>query len=152
MPLVLLIRAFPSFFNFLLLLLNQEPLHRIIVIVIPHQQRQLLLLRQRWPPVLFLTALFFLNILPFPLQDVLPSYLELLRVIVIPGRVPRMIYSDRSFRDLCTAEVVHRQIGTALVLVLEPSETLGFASLLVAREFQKRRIAKLGENRDYVAF
>lgn len=151
--LLLPLSLFPSLLDLLLLLLDQEPLHRIVVVVLAHQNGQLPLSRKHRPRsrrlLLFLTTV--LHRLPLPAQHILPPNLELLPVLVVPQLVPRMIHAHHAPAHVRAAEVVHREVGAALVLVLEPAEALGLARLLVAHELQEGRLAELGEDGDDVA-
>jgi hypothetical protein len=62
-----------------------------------------------------------------------------------------MVHANHAASDGGAAQVVHSQIGAALVLVFQPPETLGLARLVVAGELDKDRLAELGEYGDDIA-
>lgn len=112
-------------FNFLLLLFDQETLHRVIVIVIPDQKRKLPLLWQHWSFLfLVLAALILRHLLSLLSHDILPSNFELFRVFIIACLVSRMVNTEQAPSNLCASQVINSQVCAALVLILEPPETL----------------------------
>ena len=119
-------------FNLPFLLLNQVGFHGVLFVVIPYEQGQLPLLGKHRLRFLLFAALVVRQLLAFFPHDVLPSDLELIRVIVVSSLVPRMVHADESASNVCAAEIVNSQVCAPLVLVLEPSETLRLAGLLVA--------------------
>jgi hypothetical protein len=140
--------------DFLLLLFDEKALHRVVVVMVAHKFSKLDFFREHRPPlVLFFLAIFVVgNLLAFLAHDVLPANLVLLQVFVIPGFIPSVIYRYQSPSDLRTAKVIHGQISTPLVFILEPAEALGLSSLLVACKLEKYGFAELGEDCDDVAF
>lgn len=143
---------------FLLLLLDQEPLHRIIFVVLFDQLGQLPLLPNHGPPLLFsLAALLHLHIHvlaiggPLAAHDVLPRDLELLGVLVVAHLVAGVVDAHEAAADLGAAQVVDGQVGAPLVLVLEPAEALALARLLVPRQLQEHGLPVLREDGDDVA-
>lgn len=150
--------------DFLLLLLDQEVLHRVVVVVVLLQQHELPLLLQHRPVsaprsrlvlaplahvrVVFPTT-FFLKPLP-PLQR-LPVDAALVHVLVVPGLVPRVVDADHAAVDGRATQIVDGEVGAALVLVLEPAEAARLTRLLVAGELEEGRLAELREDCDDVA-
>lgn len=123
--------------------------------MIPNEERQLSLFRQHRPLVLFLFIVLLLCVVPcaaLPFRERLVVYLAFVGVLVVAELVPGMIHPHHSAPDGRPAEVVHGQVGAALVLVLEPAEAFRLAGLLVSRQLQPHGLAELGEDRDYVAF
>jgi hypothetical protein len=90
--------------------------------------------------------------LTFSLKHVLPANLELVWILIVPRLVSRMIDADKATTHICSSEVVDRQVGTSLVLVLKPSETFGLASLFITGQFQPNWFSELRENRNNIAF
>lgn len=85
-----------SVLNLLLLLLHQVTLHRIIVIMVHYELLQLhLLLQHLTRPLGLLLTLRLLGCLrsvsSLPPHDILPPNLPLLRILVVPLLVPRMV-------------------------------------------------------------
>jgi hypothetical protein len=101
---------------------------------------------------LLFTGLVFLYRLALLLHHVLPTNLELFRVLIVSCFVPRMVDAHQPATDLGATYIVDGQVGAALILVLEPSEALGFACFLVANQFEEGGFTKLGEDGDDVAF
>lgn len=121
--------------------------------MVSHQKRQLSFLRQHGPLDFFLAALVVVGYgLALPALDVFPADFEFILVFVVARLIPRVVDPQQSPSDFCAAEIVDRQVGAALVFVLEPAEALGLARLLVAHELEEHRFAELGEDRDDVAF
>lgn len=153
--------------DFLLLLLDQEGLHGVVVVVVLLQQHEVPLLLQHRPMptprgrlivaplahicvVIPTAALAALGELLPPLQR-LPVDAALVHVLVVPRLVPRVVDADHAAVDGRAAQVVHDEVGAALVLVLEPAEAARLARLLVAGELEEGRLSELGEDGDDVA-
>lgn len=147
--------------DLLLLLLDQVCLHGVVVVVVLFQQHELpLLLEHRLvsPPRglslvpaaplahvrVVVPAARLGELLP-PLQR-LPVDAALVYVLVVPGLVPRVVNADHAAVYGGAAQVVHREVGAALVLVLEPAEAARLARLLVAGELEEGRLAVLRED------
>lgn len=92
--------------NLLLLFLDEESLHGIVIVVVPHETRQLSLFRQHGSRLFLLAALILGDGLALPALHVLPADLELLRVLIVPGFVVRMVDAYHPAANLCAAEVV----------------------------------------------
>jgi hypothetical protein len=157
-PLSPLLLSSQRLVNFFLLLVHQECLHGVVVVMLGNQLLQIPLLFQH-RSILFLIVITVVIIALFgqPFRSTLlaahifPSDLALLGVIVIAWLISRMVNPDHPTADSCAAEIVNREVGTPLVLVLEPPEAARLACLLVASEFEKCRFAELREDRQNVS-
>lgn len=81
-----------------------------------------------------------------PLLQRLPVDAALVHVLVVAGLVPRVVDADHAAVYGRAAQVVHGEVGAALVLVLEPAEAARLARLLVAGELEEGRLAVLRED------
>lgn len=133
--------------NLLSLLLHQILLHRIIVIVLPQQLLQLdFFLKQR--PSLFLALLF-----AFPTgRPALQTPLPLLFLLAVSPLVSRMVHLQNPPHHARATEIVHREVGRALVFIFQEGEPFAFAGFFVADEVDVGRLAELGEYGQDVAF
>lgn len=140
------------------LFLDQEPLHGIIVVMLLNQLLQFYLLLDHRPPGLLLLLLLlvfrFLGLALGPLLlalDIRPTDGEFRRVLVVPRLVPRVVHAHQAAGDVGAAQVVHGEVAAALVLVLQPAESLAPPRLLVPRELEEDGLAVLREDGEDVA-
>lgn len=73
-------------------------------------------------------------------------------ILVVSLLVPRMINPQHATQHLSTGQIIHRQITTPLIFILQEAKALGFTGLAVPDEIEVCRIAKLREDGDDIAF
>lgn len=145
-----------------LLLVYHESLHRVVIVVVFDQELQLPFFLQQRPGRFLLPAIpvrtsafaptATLRATALPPCYVLPANFAFLGILVVARLVPCMVYPNESPANLSAPEVVDGQVGATLVLVLQPSEALRLARLLIANHLEEDGFAKLREYGDDVAF
>lgn len=140
--------------------------------MIPYQPFQLFLFLQHGPPnnllLLILTLSLLLNPprplpppLPFitlPIPNPLLSTTNSLRPHIIlhsfllPPLIPNMIHTQHPPHNTRPSQIIHRQIRTPLILILQKSKPSALTRVLVADEVEMDGFSELGEDGYDVAF
>jgi hypothetical protein len=150
-------KSFQRFRNFLSLLLHEIGFHRIILIVLLQQLGQLNLLLEQWPLRFALTG----TLRSPPLPTIVSLFVSRVRLLflLVPNTlnlaflflVSRMIHTHHATHDTCSAKIIHSQVATALILILQKAETSTLARFLVADQVDVYRVSVLAENGENVA-
>lgn len=145
-------RPFQRYFYLLFLPLYQELFHGIFAVMVFNKSHQLLLLFQWRTSSLFVIAFTLPSFLPH-LQviifcsTVLYSRQIILKPFFFAPLVPRMVDPQQPAHHTRTAQVVHRQIRAALILIFQKRKPFALSRFLVAHEVDMHRFPKLREDR-----
>lgn len=124
------------------LFLEQRPLSRLVVFLTvssPPASSSSLIIR------VVSTVIFLLRI-AHQLSDIVSL------LFVIAPLVSGMVDTQHPTHDRRTAQIVHGQVGTPLILVFQPGESAALACFLVAREVYVHGLAVLRKNGDDITF
>jgi hypothetical protein len=146
--------------NFLLLFLHQICLHRIIIIVLADQLGQFDFFFNQWSidiagafaslPPLSSTAL--LRILRVVLRIILQLLISHTLDLTIFLLIARVIDADHAAHHARSTEIVHSQIATSLVLILQETESATLARILVADQVDVDRVPILTKDCKNISF